>query len=151
MAKFNADQVAGVLAIKQAIYEWGDELDLHNGLSMVERDCLTKDVEYFVGGEWRHGLDAVKEFYEGRVKAQKEAGALMVMRHCISNLKVTFTSDSHAKADFLLQFFAKAGEPPFHGYCDPLAVADVWMECRKDEDGHWRISKFDSTQTFIRG
>jgi hypothetical protein len=151
VSKFSAEQVAGVLAIKQAIYEWGDELDINNGVTMKERDCLTGDVEYFVGGEWRNGIDEVVAFYTGRLAQQKEAGAVVVMRHCISNLKVSFTSDSHAKADFLLQFFAKAGDPPFHGYCDPLAVADVWMECRRDGDGEWRISRFDSRQTFIRG
>lgn len=151
MAKFSADQVAGVLAVKQAIYEWGDELDLHNGESMTQRDCLTKDVEYFVGGEWRVGIKAVQAFYNGRIAAQREAGAIMVMRHFITNLKVEFVSEDHAKADFLLLFFAKPGEPPFMGYCDPLASADVWMECRRGADGEWRISRFDSKQVYIRG
>ena len=151
MAKFNADQVASVQAIKQAIYEWGDELDLHNGLSMKERDCLTSDVEYFVGGEWRNGIDEVMAFYKGRIEQQKAAGAIMCMRHFITNLKVKFTGDGTAKADFLLLFFAKPGDPPFMDGCDPLATADVWMECRKDGDGEWRISRFDSTQIFIRG
>ncbi|MCB2078524.1 MAG: nuclear transport factor 2 family protein [Novosphingobium sp.] len=151
MAKFDADQVAAVLAIKQAIYEWGDELDVRNGESMRERDCLTKDVEYFVGGEWRSGVEAVQEFYDGRIAAQREAGAIMCMRHFITNLKVKMVDDGHAKADFLLLFFAKPGDPPFMDGCDPLATADVWMECRKGEDGGWRISRFDSTQIFIRG
>ena len=151
MPKFSADQVAGVLAIKQAIYEWGDELDIHNGMSMKARDCLTGDVQYFVGGEWRNGIDAVMGFYEGRMAAQKEAGAIMCMRHFITNLKVSFVSETEAKADFLLLFFAKPGDPPFTDGCDPLATADVWMECRKGSDGAWRISKFDSKQTFIRG
>lgn len=150
MAKFDADQIGAVLAIKQAIYEWGDELDLHNGETITQRDCLTSDVEYFVGGEWRNGIGEVQAFYNGRIAAQREAGAVMVMRHFITNIKVSFDSDGHAKADFLLLFFAKPGEPPFM-QCDPLASADVWMECKRGEDGHWRISKFNSTQIFIRG
>ena len=56
-----------------------------------------------------------------------------------------------ARANFLLLFFAKVGEPPFVGYCDPLAVADVRMQCRREADGHWRISQFDSNQIFQRG
>jgi hypothetical protein len=151
VAKFSAEQAAGVLAIKQAVYEWGDELDLHNGETMKERDCLTTDVEYFVGGEWRNGIDEVLGFYNGRLDAQKEAGAVMCMRHFITNLKVSFTSETHANADFLLLFFAKPGDPPFKDGCDPLATADVWMECRRADDGEWRISRFDSTQIFIRG
>ena len=150
MAKFTAEQAANVLAVKQAIYDWGDELDLHNGESITTRDCLTRDVEYFVGGEWRHGIEAVQAFYNGRIAAQREAGAVMVMRHFITNLKVNFVSETHAKADFLLLFFARPGEPPFMGYCDPLATADVWMECRRDAAGEWRISRFDSKQVYIR-
>ena len=151
MPKFSAEQAADVLAIKQAIYEWGDELDLHNGLSMTERDVLTKDVEYFVGGEWRNGIDAVQAFYKMRIDQQKAAGAVMCMRHFITNMKVSLASETTAKADFLLLFFAKPGDPPFTDGCDPLATADVWMQCRKDDDGNWRISRFDSTQIFIRG
>ena len=151
MAKFSADQAHAVLAMKQAIYEWGDELDLNNGEQMSKRGCLTDDVEYFVGNEWRNGIAEVQQFYDGRIAAQREAGAVMCMRHFITNLKFDFVSESHAKVDFLLLFFAKAGDPPFSGYCDPLASADVWMECKRGDDGDWRISKFNSTQIFIRG
>ena len=56
-----------------------------------------------------------------------------------------------AAVGFLLLFFAKVGDPPFVGYCDPLAVADVQMECRSEADGHWRISMFNSGQIFQRG
>ena len=150
MAKFTTEQVAAVAAIKQVIYEWGDELDLQNGESMTERGCLTPDVEYFVGGEWRNGIAEVQSFYNGRIAAQREAGAIMRMRHFITNIKVTFVGEAHVKADFLLQFFAKPGDPPFMGYCDPLACADVWMECKRDSGGEWRISKFNSAQVFIR-
>ena len=60
-------------------------------------------------------------------------------------------ADDHAQVGFLLVFFAKVGEPPFIGYSDPLAVADVRMECRREADGHWRISLFDSGQIFRKG
>lgn len=150
MAKFTPEQAADVLAIKQVIYEWGDELDLHNGESMTARGCLADDVRYFVGGEWREGIAAVQAFYNGRIAAQRDAGAIMVMRHIISSLRVNFTSEDHAEVGYLLVFFAKAGEPPFDGYCDPLAVADVKMECTRGADGEWRISLFNSGQIFRR-
>ena len=151
MAKFELEQLAGIAAIKQVVYEWGDQLDLHDGMSIVDANILTSDVRYCVGGEWREGLANVGEFYKGRMARLKEADAVPVMRHIISNLKIDFSSDTEAKVDFLLVFFAKAGEPPFSGYCDPLAVADVWMKCRKEEDGHWRICEFNSQQMFMRG
>lgn len=150
MAKFSAEQVADVLAIKQVIYEWGDELDVRDGLSIIESGVLTEDCQYFVGGEWRDGRAGAAKFYADRMTRLKEADAVPLMRHFITNLKVNLTSETQAKADFLLLFFAKPGEPPIME-CDPLATADVWMECRRDADGEWRISRFDSKQTFIRG
>ena len=90
MAKFTPEQAADVLAIKQAIYEWGDELDINNGLSMRKADCLAEDVQYFVGGEWRDGLSAVEAFYKGRAEAMEAGAGLMTMRHIITSLRVTF-------------------------------------------------------------
>ena len=149
MAKFTPEQAADVLAIKQAIYEWGDELDINNGLSMRKADCLAEDVQYFVGGEWRDGLSAVEAFYKGRAEAMEAGAGLMTMRHIITSLRVTFDDADHAKVGYLLVFFATVKD--LDKYCDPLAVADVKMECRRDADGEWRITRFDSGQIFKRG
>ena len=151
MAKFDADQVMAVAAIKQVIYEWGDELDINDGLDMKNANVLAEDCRYFVGEQWREGIDAVAQFYQERMARLKEAGAVPVMRHIITNLKIAFNDAGHAKVEFMLVFFAKPGEPPFTDYCDPLAVADVHMECKQESDEHWRISKFDSGQIFRRG
>ncbi|MET1755613.1 nuclear transport factor 2 family protein [Novosphingobium sp. RD2P27] len=148
MAKFTPEQAADVLAVKQVIYEWGDELDINNGLKILDSGVLADDVRYFVGGEWREGKEAVGQFYQGR-KEQLGDNA-PVMRHIITSLRVSFTGSDHAKVGYLLVFFAKAGTPPFDGYCDPLAVADVKMECTRDASGEWRISLFDSGQIFRR-
>ena len=148
MAKFTPEQAADVLAVKQVIYEWGDELDINDGLKILEADVLADDVRYFVGGEWREGKAAVGKFYEGR-KAQLGENA-PVMRHIITSLRVSFAAPHHAQIGFMLVFFAKAGTPPFDGYCDPLAVADVKMECTRDAAGEWKISKFESGQIFRR-
>lgn len=148
MAKFTPEQAADVLAIKQVIYEWGDELDINNGLNILARDILADDVRYFVNGEWREGKAAVGQFYEGR--REQLGDKAPVMRHIITSLRVSFDSADHAKIGYLLVFFAKAGTPPFTDYCDPLAVADVKMECTRAADGEWRISMFDSGQIFRR-
>lgn len=148
MAKFTIEQAADVLAVKQVVYEWGDELDLNNGLNILASDVLADDVRYYVGGEWREGKEAVAQFYRGR-KEQLGDNA-PVMRHIISSLRVSFAGTDHAKVGFLLVFFAKAGTPPFEGYCDPLAVADVKMEATRDALGEWKISLFDSGQIFKR-
>ena len=151
MAKFSAEQAAAVAAIQQVINDWGDELDQNSGLRMTEADVLTRDCRYFVGGEWRDGLEATAQFYRERWDRLTAGDGAPVMRHIHSNYRVTFTADDHAQVGFLLVFFAKVGEPPFIGYSDPLAVADVRMECRREADGHWRFSLFDSGQIFRKG
>lgn len=151
MAKFTPQQAADVLAIKQVVYEWGDELDIHNGLEMRQADVLAEDVAYNVGGEWREGLKAVEAFYQGRAEALRAGAGLMTMRHIITSLRVSFDDADNARVGYLLVFFAAVGEGPFDTYCDPLAVADVKMECRRDTDGEWRITRFDSGQIFRRG
>jgi hypothetical protein len=150
MASFTLEQTVAVAAIQQVINEWGNELDQNDGLTMVETDCLTADCRYFVGGEWREGRDATAAFYQERKTRLESQGGAPVMRHINSNYRVSFVSETHAKVGFLLLFFAKVGTPPFTDYCDPLAVADVRMECRCDSDGQWRIAMFDSGQIFRR-
>ena len=151
MAKFTPEQAASIAAIKQVIYEWGDELDLNSGLQMSRADVLTQDVRYNVGGEWRDGLEATQGFYNARWDRLQAAGGAPVMRHLLTNLRIAFDDDDHAKVTYQLLFFAATGEPPFVGKADPLAVADVRMETRREADGHWRISLFDSGQIFQRG
>jgi SnoaL-like domain len=150
MAKFTPKQVADNAAIQQVINEWGNELDQNNGLNILTADVLAPDCQYNVGGEWRDGRDAVAQFYSGRMARLEAADGAPVMRHVMSNYRVTFTSESHAEVGFLLLFFARVGTPPFDT-CDPAALADVRMEVRCEADGHWRISRFDSGQTFRRG
>lgn len=149
VAKFSTEQAAAVLAVQQVINEWGDELDQNSGLKITQAKVLTDDVRYFVGGEWREGIAAVQAFYDGRREQLGESAP--VMRHIHGNYRVSFPAPDHARVGFLLLFFAKAGTPPFVGYCDPLAVADVEMECRRDAEGDWKISLFNSGQIFRRG
>ena len=149
MAKFTPEQAASIAAIKQVIYEWGDELDVNSGRKMTEADVLTRDVRYNVGGEWREGLAATQAFYDGRW--ERLAGNAPVMRHLLTNLRIKFTGEDAAEVTYQLLFFAATGTPPFIGKADPLAVADVRMETRREADGHWRISLFDSGQVFQRG
>jgi SnoaL-like domain len=151
MAKFTTQQAADVLAIKQTIYDWGNELDVNDGLKLESANVLTDDCRYNVGGEWREGLAAAATFYRERRARLEAANALPVMRHLIVSLRISLDEADRAKIGFQLLFFAKPGTPPIAGYCDPLAVADVRMEARRDADGDWKICMFDSGQVFHRG
>ena len=149
MAKFSTDQAAACAAITQVIHLWGDELDQNDGLKMASAGVLAQDCQYNVGGEWRDGLGATAQFYQDRMARLTAAGGAPVMRHIMSNYRVKFTADDKAEVGFLLLFFARVGSPPFDT-CDPAAVADVQMECRRETDGHRRIAMFNSGQTFRR-
>ena len=148
MAKFDSDQSAALAAIQQVINEWGDELDQNSGRNIADAGVLSEDCLYFVGGEWRNGIAEVEAFYADRWDRLTNGDGAPVMRHIHSNFRATFLAEDHARVGLLLLFFAKVGTPPFVGYSDPLAVADVLMECRRDPDGHWRISRFESEQIF---
>lgn len=151
MARFTVEQAAAVAAIQQVINEWGDELDQNDGLEMIEADVLTEDCQYYVGGAWRQGRAEAAQFYKERKPRLEAEGGAPVMRHVITNFRVAFIAEEKAEVGFLLLYFARVGTPPFTNYCDPLAVADVRMDCRRDADGEWRISRFESGQIFRRG
>lgn len=104
-----------------------------------------------MGGVWREGRAAIGAFYRERQQRLTAEGGLPVMRHIMSNYRISFTAEDQAEVGFLLLYFAATGTPPFTSYCDPLAVADVRMACRRDADGQWRIAMFDSGQIFRRG
>lgn len=151
MAKFTAEQAISVLAIQQVIHEWSHELDQNSGLKISEADVLTEDCRYFIADAWQEGRAAAAKYYADRWARLGNGKDAPVMRHLHSNYRVSFNDADNATVGFSLLFFAGVGEPPMVGHCDALAVAEVWMECRREADGHWRISEFNSRQTFRRG
>lgn len=149
MAKFTAEQAIAYVSIQQLIHDWADEMDINNGLKMA--DLVTEDCHYTVRGVPRLSRAEVVEFYRGRL-AELEATPAGVWehRHILSNLRADFRSDHHAAIEFKLVYFLSAGATPGLQHADPAAVADVRMEVRREADGHWRISRFDSNQLFQR-
>lgn len=149
MAKFDLQQAADVLAIQQVINEWATDLDITNGENL--EDLLTADCAYNVRGVWRQGRDAVIQFYKDRKAelAQTVAG-VPIHRHALSNFRVRFTSENHAEVGFSLIYFSTAGSDRGPAETLPFSYADVVMECRRDIDMEWRISRFDSQPVFVR-
>ena len=99
----------------------------------------------------RLSRDEVVKFYQQRLKELEATPAgVWEHRHILSNLRADFRSDDHAAIEFKLVYFMSAGATPGLDHADPAAVADVRMEVRREADGHWRISRFDSNQLFSR-
>ncbi len=147
MVKFTSDEVASIAAIEQLVTTWADVLDQDNGLDLTRgAGFLADDCRYNVAGEWREGRDAIVNFYATR-RAGLDPNVLPVIRHTVSNFRISFTGADSAKMNFLLLYFAdNAGGNP----ADPLAVADCRMEFRRDADGDWLITRFDSEQAIKR-
>jgi ketosteroid isomerase-like protein len=149
VAKFNMEQAVAVAAVQQLINDWAHELDVNNGLNIA--GLVTTDCTYTVGGATREGRAAVEQFYQERLKrlsAQPEG--VPTQRHTLSNLRVTFRSADEVSITFSLVYFTTAGMASGLKHADPAAVADVRMNCRRDNDGQWQIAMFDSNQTFRR-
>lgn len=149
VAKFNMEQALTVAEVQQLINDWAHELDVHNGLhisGLVTEDCI-----YIVGGAPRQGRAGVEKFYQERLeRLSARPEGVPTQRHTLSNLRTSFRSTDEVSITFTLIYFTTAGMASGLNHADPAAVADVRMDCRRDDDGHWRIAKFDSNQTFRR-
>lgn len=149
MAKFSMEQALTVAAVQELINDWAHELDMHNGLHIS--DLVTEDCVYLVGGAPRQGRAAVEKFYQERLeRLSAQPQGVPTQRHTLSNLRVIFRNADEVSITFSLVYFTTAGMASGLNHADPAAVADVRMDCRRDDDGHWRIAKFDSNQTFRR-
>jgi len=149
VAKFNMEQALTVATVQQLIGDWAHELDVHNGLhisNLVTEDCL-----YTVGGAPRQGRAAVERFYRERLeRLSARPEGVPTQRHTLSNLRVSFRTANEVSITFSLVYFTTAGMASGLNHADPAAVADVRMDCRRDDDGQWLIAMFDSNQTFRR-
>jgi uncharacterized protein (TIGR02246 family) len=146
MAKFTMEETMAWVAIQQLINEWGAELDVNNGLNIG--DLVTEDCAYTVRGVLRTSREEVQAFYKGRLAEFPDAPP--VQRHAQTNLVVTFTSADAADIKFTLVYFTTAIVAAGASEADPCAVADVTMQAQRSDDGHWRISMFDSAQSLVR-
>ena len=149
MVKLSGEEAVVVSEVQQLINEWAYELDVHNGLEISK--LVTEDCIYSVRGTSLQGRAAIEEFYQERLKAlSAQPTGVPTQRHTLSNLRVGFRSANDVSITFTLVFFTTAGMASGVNHADPAAVADVRMDCRRGGDEEWRISKFDSNQSFRR-
>ena len=149
MAKFDSERTATFAEVQQLINDWAYELDNHNGLHISS--LVTEDCTYVVGGAARQGRAEIEKFYRERLeRLSARPEGVPTQRHTLSNLRISYRSAGDLSITFTLVYFTTAGMASGLDHADPAAVADVRMDCRRDNDGEWRISRFDSNQTFRR-
>jgi len=150
MAKFDLQQTVAVAAINQLIGEWTQEIDANHGLSIAQANVLTTDCRCKLLDQRIEGRDNITKFYNETYAQAKAGEGVAVVRQLVTNLRVSFISEAEAKVGFKLLLFAKLGKVPFSDYCEPVEVADVSADCRRDADGDWRISMLEGTRIFRR-
>jgi hypothetical protein len=146
MVKFNMQQAVDFSAVQELINEWARDLDMHEGLHVA--DLVTQDCSYTVRNAPLRGRAAVDKFYRDRLtRLSAQPEGVPTQRHMISNLCVRFHNANEVSTTFSLIYFSTASgsDRP-----DPAAAADVRMDCRREDDEHWRIASFDSNQIFRR-
>jgi ketosteroid isomerase-like protein len=149
MPKFDQQSAVAAMELHQLIAEWADELDANGGLTMP-RLC-TEDCNYLVGGTSYRGHAAVQKFYADRgerVRTQQKDG-VRTQRHTVTNLQIGFTAADEADLKFLLVNYSAEGKAPAMNLVGPTIIADCRMQARREADGAWRISLFDSSPVFI--
>ncbi|MCX4095525.1 nuclear transport factor 2 family protein [Nocardia sp. alder85J] len=150
MVTFDPEQAVSVIAIQQLVNEWAHELDVNNGIVGMG-ELVTEDVGYNVGGSLRNSRAEVLQFYKDRhARLEATEEGLPFHRHTLHNLRVDFTGEDTATIEFGLAYFTTAGVPAKQDHADPALLSDVFMAVRRGDDGHWRISRFDSAMTFRR-
>lgn len=149
MAKFTREQAIVFTEIQQLINDWVFDLDFHDGLNMGE--LVTEDCAYGMASGLRNGRAEIVAAYQKRLnRLSQRAEGVPPMRHLNANLRVEFLGPDEVAITFGMLFFTAEGNPAGARHTDAAAVADVWMNCRREADGHWRISRFTSDQPFSR-
>ena len=149
MPRFDQQSATATMELHQLIAEWGDDLDITGGQNVTA--LCTGDCVYMLGGKPHQGHDAINAFYAARnerVRTQQKDG-IRTQRHAISNIRVSFQDADKASAGFLVVNYSGEGAPPVTDLGGPTIVADARMEFRREADGEWRISLFDSKPVFV--
>lgn len=149
MPIFTQENALSVISIQQLVADWGYDLDIHGGMNVAA--LCTADCHYLVGGVLHQGPEPITKFYTARNErvATQQKDGIRTQRHTITNHRVTFTDADKAAATFILVNYSGEGKAPILNLVGPTIVADCSMEFRRDADGEWRISLFDSTPLFI--
>ncbi|WCT73488.1 nuclear transport factor 2 family protein [Sphingomonas naphthae] len=149
MPRFAKEDAASVIELNQLLALWCTELDMNGGADIAS--LCTEDCTYLVGGRVHQGHDAIRGFYAARNArvASLQKDGVRTQRHTISNFLYSFAAHDAATVRYTLVNYSREGPPPALDLVGPTIVADVTMEIRREADGEWRISLFDSIPIFI--
>ena len=143
MRSFTPEQMLTSFTLEQLLYDFIHEMDINNYADIG--DYYTQDGEFQAGPNLIKGRDAIVGFYavrnENVAKYQKDGAR--TGRHTFLNFRCIFGDDpTRATLTFTNVNYAGEGKAPVPELGGPSMIADCRMECRLDDDGHWRFSGF---------
>lgn len=137
------------IQLQQILMEFAHELDRNEGRGIA--DFYADDGVFTPGDFAFRGRAAIAEFYAKREErvAAEQAGGQRTGRHTYVNPRVEIHDADNASLHFICVHYSAAGAPPIPDASTPSVVADARMDFRREADGDWRITVFDSYPMFL--
>ena len=132
---------------------WYD-VDFNDG--RAAHDFFTPDGVKIVGHNRFEGREQIRAFYEWRAGqiGEKAVDRLAIsgvkaVRHLITNLQVTLSSDHSATMLGIIVFYGGLTYPSTRQSNPPMMVADLINECVLNEDNLWRFKSHTLQPVFM--
>jgi hypothetical protein len=142
MGVIDSARVVDILALQQLVAEYCAELDTTYGVNSPQ--FYTEDGVVAIGNMSFRGHEAMRAFYTELA----EQNGVRTTRHCFTNLRIAFDSETTATVALILIEFSGPGAPPLLDAANPTIVSDARLRCRLEADGQWRISELTGQPLF---
>ena len=149
MRTFDAGSQVAAVELKQMLVDYWSEVDLNEGVNIADfyvEDCIAE-----VSAGTLKGRAAISKYYADLARNRLEKGGGRTVRHTFMSPKVEFVAKDRATISWITVGYAGPGKPPVMDATKPVAVSDSRFECRRENDGQWRIVGFHSKTKFIGG
>ena len=149
MAAPDLERIAATLELQQFVADYWHELDANCAQRITE--FYVDDCTFVAGANYSYsGHAGVRKFYDDRAElVRDEIDGVRTTRHTAVNLRIAFRSPGTARLEFVLVNYSGAGCTPVQGFEGPTMVCDVILDCRRDNDGGWRIVNFRGIPLFV--
>ncbi|SFR88797.1 nuclear transport factor 2 family protein [Sphingomonas jatrophae] len=153
MRRFDPETAAIVVELQQMLFDFGHEIDANQGRNITA--FYAEDGVWELGDRHLAGDAAIRDFYTdhyARIAREQKDGQRQLL-HAFVNVRVSVAEDRrHATLDFFnLNFSAEGARPIEAAPIAPNMIVECRMECRREPDGAWRITRFAGTPQFVGG
>ncbi len=150
--RLTAETVAITVELQQMLYDLGHVIDARCGDGIADFYCA--DGAFVICDIRYQGRAEIEAFYlaeRERIRTSLKDGRRQLL-HAFVNPRV-LVADDHRSATILSTNinFSHEGAPPIEGPIAANLIVDCQLDCRLEDDGHWRITEFRSTSGSLPG